>query len=250
MPAEPTLPIAHVASTRRSPSPAPAATRARSGTGAAAPSPTRSGRRRPGLLGGRAAPGGLPERETLDTILRATGALLDERGTDGLNTTAIAQRAGISTATLYRHFPDKHAVLRALVQHVHDARAAAILPCFARLETEADWRAPLLEALHTSHRMRLAVPGGRSARRALQSSPELWQWDRSRTQTMAHALARVMRRRRPGLSRAVAERAALAVLTASTALLDLASLLGPRPGRALLDESAEMLAGYLARHLD
>jgi len=241
---------ARVTSIRRPASPAPSAARPRTGNGATTAPRTTSGRRRPTATAEPTASHGSPEREALETILRAAGELLDERGTDGLNTTAVAKRAGISTATLYRHFPDKHAVLRALVQHVYTARAAAILPCLARIETETDWRAPLIEALHLAHRMRLAMPGGRSMRRALQSSPELWQWDQNQMQEVARELARVMRRRRPELSRAVAERAALTVMAGAIALLDLASLLGERAGRALLDEGAEMFGSYLARHLD
>lgn len=39
-------------------------------------------------------------RDPLAAILQAAGELLDEVGAEGLNTTAIARRAGVSTATL------------------------------------------------------------------------------------------------------------------------------------------------------
>ena len=54
-----------------------------------------------------------PGKATLARILQAAGEVLQESGYEGLNTTAVAQRAGVSTATMYRHFPDKHAVLHA-----------------------------------------------------------------------------------------------------------------------------------------
>lgn len=182
-------------------------------------------------------------------ILRAAGELLDERGTDGLNTTAIAQRAGVSTATLYQHFPDKQTVLRALVQALQTEREAAVAACYGELATAPDWRVPLAAAMRTAFRLRVERPGGRSSRRALQTSPELWQWDHDQTEALAKVLARAMRRRKPTLSRATAERVALVALTSTIALLDLASL-NPRRGNMLLAEADALRNAYLAPYLD
>jgi len=182
-------------------------------------------------------------------ILRAAGELLDERGTDGLNTTAIAQRAGISTATLYQHFPDKQAVLRALVHTLQSERESAVAGYYDELATAPDWRVPLATAIRTAFRLRIERPGGRSTRRALQTSPELWQWDHDQTEALAKVLARAMRRRKPTLKRATAERVALVTVTASIALLDLASM-DPRRGAALLAEADALRDAYLSRYLD
>jgi Transcriptional regulator len=61
-------------------------------------------------------------RQTYERILVAAENLFAEKGWDGLNTNAIAQAAGVSIGSLYRYFPDKSAVLRALAE-----RAAAPL---------------------------------------------------------------------------------------------------------------------------
>jgi AcrR family transcriptional regulator len=182
-------------------------------------------------------------------ILRAAGELLDEAGVDGLNTTAVARRAGVSTATLYRHFPDKHAVLRALVLDIHEERAAAVVGIYDEIATSADWRAPLARVVHIAYRMRLARPGGRSTRRALQTSPELWQWDQQQNEEIARALARALRRREPRLTRAASERIARVTVTASVALLDLACL-DERRGEAILEDATALREAYLARYLD
>ena len=190
-----------------------------------------------------------PGRRTLASILRAAGELLDEQGYDGLSTTAVAQRAGISTATLYRHFPDKHAVLRALVVHLQSERADAIERIYEALGSEADWRGPAAEVMRTAYRLRLARPGGRSTRRALQVSPELWQWDQKQTEALAASLAKAIRRRKPAIGRATADRVALVAVATSIALLDLASL-SQRKGKALIEESILLREAYLARYLD
>jgi AcrR family transcriptional regulator len=185
----------------------------------------------------------------LGTILHAAGELLDESGRDGLNTTAIARRAGVSTATLYRLFPDKHAVLRALVLEVHNERAAAVSALYRAVGDAPDWRVPLAEAQRVAYRLRLARPGGRSTRRALQGSPELWQWDQAQTEDIARTLARAIRKRRPEVRRVTAERVALVGLTASVALLDLACT-DAKHGAALVEEGIRLREAYLAPYLD
>ncbi len=192
---------------------------------------------------------GAAGRRTRQAILRAAGEVLDERGYDGLSTTAVARRAGVSTATLYRQFPDKFAVLRELVLHLHAERAAAIGEIYRALGEDDDWRGPAAEVLRTAYRLRLARPGGRATRRAMQISPELWSWDQRQTEELAELLARAIRRRRPRLSGAKARRVALAAVAASAALLDLASL-DARRGKALLEEAILMREAYLARYLD
>lgn len=58
-------------------------------------------------------------------ILRAAGDLLEQEGFDGLNVRAIAQRAGISPATLYSYFPNKGEIFATLmVQRFADLRVA------------------------------------------------------------------------------------------------------------------------------
>ncbi|QBI53674.1 TetR/AcrR family transcriptional regulator [Streptomonospora litoralis] len=53
-------------------------------------------------------------RRNRDELLRAARALFIERGTD-VALEAVAQRAGVSIATLYRNFPDRTALVRAVV---------------------------------------------------------------------------------------------------------------------------------------
>lgn len=197
------------------------------------------------MTGGSRGPG----RHTLDSILRAAGEVLDEAGYEGFNTTAVAQRAGISTATLYRHYPDKHAVLRALIVYEQTERSTALGPFYEAIAMAPDWRKPLAESSRLMWRMRLAQPGGRATRRALQMSPDLWEWDQRQNEEIAQGLARALRRRNPGLSAVQAKRVALVSVQAMVSLLDLASL-DPKRGLRIVEEAIEMRAAYLARYLD
>jgi hypothetical protein len=97
--------------------------------------------------------------------------------------------------------------------------------------------------------MRLAQPGGRATRRALQMSPDLWQWDQRQNEEIAQGFARAMRRRNPKLSAVKSRRVALVSVQAMVSLLDLASL-DPRLGPRIVEEAIEMRAAYLALYLD
>src|SRR3954447_19420969 len=53
-------------------------------------------------------------RRTLLLLLSAAEELLEEKGLDAATVPAIAERAGVSVGVVYRRFPDKDALLRAV----------------------------------------------------------------------------------------------------------------------------------------
>src|SRR6185295_18643348 len=66
-------------------------------------------------------------RATVDTVLAATARVLVKRGFDGLTTNAVAEAAGISIGSLYQYFPNKEALVAALIEkHVEDMNAAIL----------------------------------------------------------------------------------------------------------------------------
>ncbi len=63
----------------------------------------------------RRTPNQARSRDTLETVLRAAGAAIGRDGLDRLTTRKIAELAGISVGALYEYFPNKQAVVFALV---------------------------------------------------------------------------------------------------------------------------------------
>lgn len=55
-------------------------------------------------------------KERVDLILNTAAQLFEERGVAYVTTNEIAAAAGVSIGSLYRYFPDKHAILTALVR--------------------------------------------------------------------------------------------------------------------------------------
>lgn len=55
-------------------------------------------------------------KRTVERIIAATGELVLEQGLDSLTTNKVAEQANVNIATLYQYFPNKQALLSALMQ--------------------------------------------------------------------------------------------------------------------------------------
>lgn len=53
---------------------------------------------------------------TVEAIVEAAARILEERGPKGLTTNAVADVAGVSIGSLYQYFPNKDAIVRALIE--------------------------------------------------------------------------------------------------------------------------------------
>ena len=85
------------------------------------------GRPRKRTLEVRKAPGQARSKETVNVILEASARILESEGLHGFNTNAVAAKAGVSVGSLYQYFPNKDAILLALINSFEDATQEAIL---------------------------------------------------------------------------------------------------------------------------
>lgn len=92
---------------------------------------------KPKQLQPRRAPTQARSRETVKSVLQAAGAAIDKHGLDRLTTRKIADQAGISVGALYEYFPNKQAVVHALVE---------------------DWMVRVYEVLDSAHPRHGKVP--------------------------------------------------------------------------------------------
>ena len=63
---------------------------------------------------------------TVEAICAATIQVLLSHGTDGLTTTRVAERAGVSVGTLYQYYPNKQSLLFAVLEDHLDKVSAAV----------------------------------------------------------------------------------------------------------------------------
>ncbi|HEY0194106.1 MAG TPA: TetR/AcrR family transcriptional regulator [Kofleriaceae bacterium] len=92
-------------------------------------------------------------RDTVDVILQAATYILRRSGYDAMTTNQIAGRAGVNIASLYQYFPNKQAIVAALVQRHVDRLRAAIAPVLARPRSArlADQVRALIELMAAEH---------------------------------------------------------------------------------------------------
>jgi AcrR family transcriptional regulator len=87
-------------------------------------------RKRTDALSPRKKPQQRRSRVTIDTIFEATIQVLLANGLDKITTIQIAERAGVSIGTLYQYFPNKRALMAAVVKrHVAEVVDATIVAC-------------------------------------------------------------------------------------------------------------------------
>jgi AcrR family transcriptional regulator len=87
-------------------------------------------RKQPDSLEPRKKPQQRRSRVTIDSIFEATIQVLLANGLTAITTAQIAERAGVSVGSLYQYFPNKNALLAAVVQrHVGDVVDATIQAC-------------------------------------------------------------------------------------------------------------------------
>ena len=100
-------------------------------------------------------------RLTVEAILDAAARVFERHGYAAGTTNRIAERAGVSIGSLYQYYPNKDAILVALVERHLDEGVAALTPLLGELRDAppplADGLARMVEAMVALHRERPAL---------------------------------------------------------------------------------------------
>jgi AcrR family transcriptional regulator len=65
-------------------------------------------------------------RATCDAILEAAARIIADQGLAAFNTNAVAERAGISIGSLYQYYPNKDALMAALIERQQEAQLVTL----------------------------------------------------------------------------------------------------------------------------
>ena len=71
---------------------------------------------------------------TVAAIVEAAAQVLQKEGEEGLTTAKIADRAGVSIGSIYQYFPNKEAILLALIRREREAIGAEVARTIAEVE--------------------------------------------------------------------------------------------------------------------
>jgi AcrR family transcriptional regulator len=91
-----------------------------------------------GALSPRKAPRQARAQASYEAILEAAAQIIAARGLAGFNTNAVAEKAGVSIGSLYQYFPNKDALMVALIRRHQERQAAALQTAVDRIGADAD----------------------------------------------------------------------------------------------------------------
>ena len=159
----------------------------------------------------------------INRILTAAGEILASGGYEQFNTTAVAKQAGIGLATIYRHFPDKHSLLTALIDRQQHVRMAKLAPLLSDIATAPDWRQAIAAVVRGMWEFRKTNTATYAIRRASQLSPEFWQWEEDLNKLMTERLKQAILQRCPWQDSGKVTVAARIAVEFSMSMLDMAN---------------------------
>jgi AcrR family transcriptional regulator len=194
----------------------------------------------------RAVPVQARSKQSVERILDTAAHLLDEVGLEGFNTNLLAQRANVKVRTVYRYFPDKYALLLALMQ-----RLSAEWQASEEAEAMAapDWETALRAAIIRWVKGIAARPGAVSVIKALGVIPALREYDRHILDRMIMTMMTTLKARGVQLPDATLREVCRVSMSALNSGIELYYGLGPREQKVYLEQLTVMLIAYLRLYL-
>lgn len=111
--------------------------------------------------------------KTVDHILDTAAILIDEVGLDKFNTNLLAQRSNTKVPTVYRYFPNKLAILTALIQRWMEVLKDGLTGFAEIADRETDWHETINNLVDTYVVLAKNHTGFMAIRRAMLAAPEL-----------------------------------------------------------------------------
>ena len=188
-------------------------------------------------------------KERVERVLAAAAAIVDARGPDAVTTNAIAEEAGLPVGTIYQFFPNREAVLHALMARGLDALDARFAPLLAPARDGAPLDETIGEVVDALAAAYLDVPALAALVQGLRTDPRFAAIADANNQRIAGWLVALIRRQAPRLpaarARAVATTAVAAADAVLMAWLRAVRAHGRARARPLLAELRALLIAYL-----
>lgn len=197
----------------------------------------------------RRAPRQARSKERVERVLAAAAAIVDRGGVDAVTTNAIAEEAELPVGTLYQFFPNREAVLLALLERGLDALDARFRPLLDPLH-DAEPLAVTIDAVVDALAAAYTdVPALAALMQGMRADPRFAAVAERNNERVAGWLVELVRRQAPELPaarmRAIATSAVVAADAILMAWLRAVKATGKARARPLLDELRALLLAYL-----
>lgn len=195
----------------------------------------------PDLAGLRRAPSQKRSRERVERMLAAASDVIAEQGSDAMRMGEVAERAGVSIGSLYQYFPDKGSIIRTLADRYNTLGRDCIEAELADVSDAEGFRAAFGGLIDTYYELFLAEPVMRDIWSGTQADKQLRDIDIVYGRVNGEILARALKRVRPDVDRAEADRTAFLVMSLGEAAMRLAISVGREEGDGLVEAYKQMV---------
>ncbi|RMF15754.1 MAG: TetR/AcrR family transcriptional regulator [Gammaproteobacteria bacterium] len=184
-------------------------------------------------------------RERVDRILAVAAQLISEKGVDALKTSEIAREAGISLASLYRYFPNKAAVIKAIAERHIEKLDVHIKAFVETLDLESGFD----QLIDTYAQFYRTEPGYKEIWSGVEAMPELQALDLGELYDNARDVSEAARARFPEVDPERLWLICVMLPRACGAVLRLAMNLSEEQATGMVDELKLMVKSYLRARL-
>lgn len=180
-------------------------------------------------------------RERVNTILAHAAAIFHEVGVDSTSMSAIARQSGMSLASLYRYFPNKAAIVKAIAERHVEKMETALRERLGEM-TLVDAVDVLIDLFYEFYR---TEPAYSAIWSGVESMPELRELDLRELYSNARDLDARLKEEYPHLPEERRWTASLMMPRSAGTLLRLAATMPEDQAQALVTELKCMASAYL-----
>jgi AcrR family transcriptional regulator len=182
--------------------------------------------------------------DTVETILAAAARVLERESLAGFNTNRVAEVAGVSVGSLYQYFPNKSALVAALIDRHESALAASIESCVSTHQ-DRSLREALLALVDIGIAQQYARPMLAAALDHEEARLPLGPRLRDYEQRIGAAVMALLQRHAAELAAPPQLNDVQDIFVIAKAMIEADALAGRTPSADLRDRVARTLLGYL-----
>jgi AcrR family transcriptional regulator len=186
-------------------------------------------------------------RERVEKMLAVATDLIAEHGSDSLRMSDVAARAGVSIGSLYQFFPDKTAIIGALVERSNEQGRQCIEEGLAQVRDAASMRQAFSDLIDIYYRIFLDEPVMRDIWFGAQADTSLREAQLADSRKNGAIVAAALKRLRPQADATALETSALAVMHLGEEAIRLAISVERKEGDALINAYKRMALSELLR---
>ncbi|MBZ7922616.1 TetR family transcriptional regulator [Ensifer adhaerens] len=189
----------------------------------------------------RRTPSQKRSRERVEQILSCATALIQEKGSDAMRMSDVAEKAGISIGSLYQYFPDKAAIVRTLAERYNAVCNECISAELAKVTSMAELRDAFSLLFDIYYDMFLAEPVMRDIWSAMQADKALREVDLQQSRAGGKLLADVWARFAPETPRETIDSAAFLIMHLGDCTMRLAVSVDRPEGDRIVEAYKQMM---------